>query len=58
MVSVEEGILTRKITTKGIYALVAVVCDEKYHIDITVEYLNPYGHLSGDYILLIPVNNI
>lgn len=54
IVKLSEGHINRKISESGVYNFFIVGC-EKLDLSVTVESMNPYGQLEGEYILLIPV---
>lgn len=47
-----------KIEQSGLYAVMVLVCKPALEFQLEIESKNPFGQLTGDYILLIPVNSI
>jgi len=53
---VEQGkTFYKKIEKSGLYAVVVLVCKPSLEFDFEIQSKNPFGHLTGDHILLIPV---
>lgn len=48
----------KKIDESGLYAVVVLVCKPELEFKFVIESKNPFGQLTGDYVLLIPVTSI
>ena len=55
LVPFSSNFLERKISSTEMYNLLVVSCDTSTHLSLTATSINPYGHLEGEYIYLIPV---
>lgn len=55
--NVEQGrSIYKKIEKSGLYAVVVLVCNPSLEFSFEIQSKNPFGHLTGDHIFLIPVN--
>jgi hypothetical protein len=45
----------RKVDSTGLYTVVMLVCDNDLEVKLNIQSINPFGHLTGGYVLLLPV---
>lgn len=57
-ISSNTSSFVKRVDSTGIYTLYILACDKSYNYELTVSTLNPYGHLPGDFIMLLPVFSI
>ena len=47
---------TRSVNSTGLYSIVHLVCEPSVEIHLTLESMNPFGQLTGGFVLLLPVS--